>query len=302
MGSDPLSGFFVYQFAQNSTGELQDQPKVGVSDDKVVIAWDDIMPGSVYAGTELWVLQKSALLSGGRPATVSFGPAKGLLSLVPAQSLSSTTTEYAVHDGSLQASVLAINGTPAQSSVTLTPTNVSMPAAVNPPPATQQGGGTINTGDDRFLSAVWRNGKLWTSGNVGCYQPGSSTQRACLRLVEMSTSPGPSLVQALTVSPSGSDVYYPAVTTDANGDLFVAFSMSSSTLFASAAVGELAAVGGGGAMAIFMQGMQHYAGSTWGDYSAISVDPVSGGVWAAAEYAATGSVTDWGTAVSLYTP
>src|SRR5438552_14375771 len=39
--NDPTGGFFIYRLAQTSNGELHDQPKMGVNDDKVVISWNE---------------------------------------------------------------------------------------------------------------------------------------------------------------------------------------------------------------------------------------------------------------------
>lgn len=302
-GSDPLGGFSFYPLAPTANGELHDQPKVGVSDDKVVIAWDDFMPGSVYVGSEAWVLQKSALLASSSAPIFVIGPTLGLLSPVPVQSLTSTTTQYLVHDAGSSVTVMSITGTPAQNNVAETMTSVPMPVAYAPPPASQPGGGYLNTGDNRFLSAVWQNGTLWTSANVGCQHNGSAGAHPCLRLVELSTGDAPSLVRSLNVGPAALDVYYPAVTVDGNGDLFISFTVSSQSLYASAAIAELTAGPAPAASgAIFMQGSQAYPNFLWGDFSSISIDPTTGGVWAAAEYAPTGSNADWGTAGGLYTP
>jgi hypothetical protein len=304
--SDPAGGFFVYNVAQTSNGQLHDQPKIGVNDDKVVISWDEYCCGilGVFRGAETFVFEKATLLTGAVTPVFFVGPVPAQSSPVPAQSLTSTATAYVTFNHGTFAGVLAITGTPAQNNVVITETDLTMPATSTPPQAVQPGG-TIETNDDRFLSSVWRNDVLWVSGNTGCIPAGSADARACLRLVEVSTGQAPpALLQAFDVGKNGVDAYFPAVTTDAAGDLFVALTVSNSSLFPSAAAVEILAGAPPGtisAASVFKVGAQKYGGTRWGDYSAISIDPATGAVWAAAEYSALGSNHDWGTAAAQYT-
>lgn len=304
---DPAGGFFIYQVAQTSNGQLHDQPKIGLSDDKVVISWDEYCCGfaGVFRGAETFVFEKATVLTGAVTPVFFVGPNPAQSSPVPAQALSPTSTAYVTFNHSNFAGVLSITGTPAANNVVITETDLPMPATSSPPQAAQPGG-TIETNDDRFLSSVWQDDALWVSGNSGCIPPGSAVLRACARLVQVSTAAGPpTLVQALDVGRSGVDAYFPAVTLDAAGNLFVALSASGSTMFASAGVVEIAAGSPPGtvtAWKVFQSGAQTYGGARWGDYSAVSVDPATGAVWAAAEYSAAGSNHNWGTAAAQFTP
>jgi hypothetical protein len=305
--SDPAGGFVVYKLAQTSNGELHDQPKIGMSDDKVVISWNEFCCGffGIFRGAETFVLEKSTLLTGSPTPVYFVGPNLGQSSPVPAQSLSSTTTEYVTFNHNTFTGVLAITGTPAQNNVVITETDLSMPATSMPPKAVQPEG-TINTNDDRFLSSIWQNGVLWTTGNTGCIPSGSPSTRSCMRLVQVSTSPTvPTLMQAYDIGRAGIDAYYPAVTMDPAGDLFVSLTASSSSLFPSAAALEVAFGAPPGTISgasVFQLGAKTYGGTRWGDYSAISVDPATGAIWAAAEYSAAGSSRNWGTATAAFTP
>jgi len=305
--SDPAGGFFIYKVAQTSNGQLHDQPKIGLTDDKVVISWDEYCCGilGTFRGAETFVFEKATLLIGAVTPVFFFGPVPAQSSPVPAQSLTSTTTAYVTFNHGTFAGVLAITGTPALNNVNVTETDLATPATSTPPLAVQPGG-TIETNDDRFLSSIWQNGVMWISGNTGCTPPGSAVARACLRLVQVSTDPGPpTLVQAFDVGKSGVDAYFPAVTLDGGGNLFIAASASSASVFPSAAVVEIAAGAPPGtvtAAQIFQVGAQKYGGTRWGDYSAVSIDPATGTVWAAAEYSALGSNHDWGTAAAQFTP
>lgn len=303
--NNPTGGFFIYKVAQTSTGELHFGPKLGVNVDKVVISWNEMCcgPTGTFIGAETVVFEKATLLAGAATPMFAVGPTLSESSPVPAQSLSSTTTEYVTFNGGSFAGVLAITGRPALGNVVVTETDLPMPATSVPPKAMQPGG-TIATGDNRFLSSTWQKGLLWVSGNTGCTPPGSATVRACMRLVEVSTTGlAPTLMQAFDVGKSGIDAYYPAVTLDIGGDLFASFSVSNASVFPAAAAFEIAAGAAPGtitAAAVFQPGAQKYGGMTWGAYSAISVDPVTSRIWAAAEYSAAGSLRDWGTAVGEF--
>ena len=170
------------------------------------------------------------------------------------------------------------------------------------PAALQPGGGTLSTGDYRFLSATWSRGMLWAAGNDGCVPPGNTAERACSRVVQVSTAGTPSLVQSTDISFSDSDVYYPAILVTGTGDVFVSVSTSSASLYASAAAVELKAGSTSPISTVFARGVQTYSGSLWGDYSAIAIDPTSHNVWAAAEYMASGSTGNWGTAAAEFAP
>jgi len=307
--SDPSGGFFVYKIAQTSNGQLHDQPKVGVSDDKVVISWNEFCCGllGTFRGAETFVLEKSTLLTGAVTPVFFVGPIPSQSSPVPAQSLTTTPIEIVTYNGTTFAGVLEISGTPAANNVVITETDIPIPATSAPPPALQPGG-TIETNDDRFLSSVWQNGNLWVSGNDSCVPAGSAIARSCLRLVQISaiTQGGmtPSLTQSFDVGKSGLDAYYPAVALDASQNLFAAFTVSSASVFPSAAALDVLAgppTGTVSAAVVFQLGAQKYGGTRWGDYSAAALDPTTGGVWVTAEYSAAGSNHDWGTATSELT-
>jgi len=312
--NDPAGGVFVYKIAQTSNGVLHDQPKIGINFDKVVISWNEFCCGlfSLFVGAVTVVLEKAALLTGSASPMFVSGPNPGQSSPVPTQALiypasvGATQTEYVTFNGTSFAGVLSITGTPAHNNVVITETDLVTPATSMPPLAMQPGG-TINTNDDRFLSSIWQgptSGVLWVAGNTGCKPPGSATIRSCLRLVKISTSAqAPTLLQAFDAGANGLDVYYPAVTMDPAGNLFIALSGSNSSAFPSAAVLDIAAGAPAGTVsgaAVFQSGAQRYGGSRWGDYSAISIDPATSHIWAAAEYSAAGSVLNWGTAAGEF--
>jgi hypothetical protein len=319
--SDPTGAWEVYRLSV-AVGILQDQPMIGVSSDKVVISWNDYSggpPGNPpFTGQETWVLQKSDLVAAATVRFSSFSPDPNRFRIVPAQSLTPTSTEWLTYNnsdcpqlgcttGGPTVGVVAITGTPAANNVLSSEFDPAIRATTAPPDPRQPSGIPVYTlGDDRFLSAVWQNGTLWTSGNDACLPTGDGAMRSCMKLVAISTAgASPTVTQDFDGGTNGTDLYYPAVTLDSSGDLFVAFSESSPGEYPTAAARDIRAATPG----IFenevtmAQGLGSYTGTRWGDYSAAAPDPNNPAVvWVTAEYQASATVgAIWGTATARVT-
>jgi hypothetical protein len=309
--SDP-TGTWVFRTINIPAGSISDQPMTGICDDKVVMSWDRYTGGgATFQGADTLVLQKSDLLGTGSVHSTSFGPDSTEFRIVPAQSLSSTSTCWLTVNktltGTAALGVIAVTGTPAGGDVTRTETNVPIAATSLPPPPQQPSGATnvaLNNNDDRLLSAVYRDGLLWTSATDAC----PSATRDCLRLIEVSTtSATPSLLDDEDVASTGSDLYYPAVSLDNSDNLFFSFTQSSSspTGFPGAFAAVRAASDGSFSTPVTAAaGRASYSDGTnsprWGDYSAAAPDPaVPGAMWMTAEYATAD--TAWGTATAEVT-
>jgi hypothetical protein len=245
--SDPTGVWHIYDLVFSSS-LIEDQPKLGVSSDKVVLSWNDFS-GSTFAGQETWVLQKSDFLSSLAVSTVHFDSDATRSSIVPVVSLTPTSNEYLVYNNSCSSQsgtgvgdctagtptlgVVVISGTPAAGNVAWTESDPTIAATSAPPGGTQPSGPAIETNDDRLLSAVWQNGTLWASGNDACTP--SNNLQSCLRLFEVSTGSDSVLIDG-DIGAAGQDFYYPAVTLDGSGDLYVVATQSSSTRYPSVVV------------------------------------------------------------------
>jgi hypothetical protein len=236
-----------------------------------------------------------------------------LFSISPTQSLTSTTTQWLVSNkGGSTLAVIAITGTPAQNNVTAVEHDLAIAGTTMPPGALQPSGPALDTDDDRILTAVWRSGVLWASANDGCTVPGDNAIRSCLRLIQVSapgSAGGPTLTQDFDVAQAGAYLYYPAVTMDTFGDLFVAYSASSSSMYAGVfGVAQLANAPNTLGSPVSIQaglGSYHYDNLTvdrWGDYSGAAMDPaIPGQVWLTGEYAASSTdPANWGTATASF--
>jgi Invasin, domain 3 len=326
--SDPTAIWEIYRLS-SAVAILQDQPMIGVSTDKVVISWNDFTGSSnataVFSGEETWVLQKSDLVAAATLRFQSFPQDPTRFRVVPAQLLTPTATQWLTYNnadcqqqpgcsaGSPTVGVLAITGTPAGNNILRTESDLAIRATTAPPsPRQPSGTPVVSLIDDNFLSAVFQNGILWTAGNDSCVPGGDSAMRSCMKLVAISTAgASPTVAQDFDGGANGTDLYYPAVTLDSSGNLFVAFTESSPSEFPTAATRAIrAATPGTFENAITIEpGLGSYlfptpqGGNRWGDYSAAATDPSNPAVvWVTAEYQASATVaSNWGTATARVT-
>ena len=312
--NDPTGNWAIYTV--NTKSILQDQPKLGVSSDKLTMSWND----NGNSGPEEYiVIQKAGVVAqhGTVPATL-FGPDGGRLNMVPADQISPGSTAFAVYHNynSSKVGVLAFTGVPGISPTGFTEFDVSVAKSSAPPAALQPPSGgaaspTLDTGDDRLESTVWSQGDLWTAGNDVCRFRSDTRSRACLRVIHISTSRR-SLVQDVDITMVGGYVMYPAVMLDARKDLWIGFSSSSTSQFASSELAEApggnigtsigATIYKGGSGSINYQSCTSPPATRFGDYSGAAVDPAREnlGVWTATEFGIAGCA--WGTQLGSFTP
>lgn len=309
---------YIVRYSDNQGPGNYDEPRLGFSDDKVVVTWDD-----VGYGEEEEVLDKTSVVDGS-PTYTYEAPVAAELSIIPAVSESSTTTEFAVYNhkptGDLvdeDLDVQAITGNPGQLNVSITTTSFGIARTNSPPPENQPGNpSTIDDQglDDRMLSAVWQNGQLWSVNSDACTPPDDSQHNpsdasSCVRADEVITSGATpsSLAIDSDLAENNSDLYYPAVALDSYGDVDITFSESSPFQAPSAEVYSTDPSSlYDGTVLTYQLGQSTYTeqesggGQRWGDYSGIAVDPNNpGSVWAAAEYSPPGGAS-WATVLGQF--
>ena len=311
---DPMGLYSVYPVNAKAS-VVQDQPKLGFDSAVVVLSWNDYSSGQTFTGAETWVLQKADLLTGAALRTSSFGPDLTRNSIVPVQPLVAANTAYLAYNNSCGRNTIgacrtltsalglvSITGTPAAGDVAWSEADPAIRATTTPPSADQPGAAaSVETDDDRFLTAISNGGKIYVSGNDGCVPTGDSVARPCVRLIEVAVGGSPSVTADSVLGYRGGDVYYPAVVPDASGNAFMAATFSSSGIFPEA-TGVSLAVGASSFSAItFQSGSGANTDGRWGDYSGAAVDPSNPSeIWLAAEYAPTNGL-NWGTAIGEMT-
>ncbi|HUO70953.1 MAG TPA: hypothetical protein VMU39_09265 [Solirubrobacteraceae bacterium] len=312
--NNPQGNWSIYTVHSESI--LQDQPKLGVSSDKLTISWND---NGNSGPEEYMVIQKAGVAANhSTVAATIWGPDSTRLNLIPADQLSASKTAFAVFHNynTSKVGVLSFTGVPGISPVSFTESDVSVAKTSAPPSAVQPPSGgsaspTLDTGDDRLESAAWLGGVLWTAGNDVCKFRTDKKKRACLRVIKIATAKM-SLVRDVDITMVGGDVMYPAVMLDARKDFWVGFSSSSISQFASSEVAEApgGTIGSSIGATIYGPGTgsANYLSCTsppvkrFGDYSGAAIDPAREnlGIWTATEFGAAGCA--WGTQLGSFTP
>ncbi|MBI3358015.1 MAG: hypothetical protein HY037_00250 [Nitrospirae bacterium] len=296
-GSDPTGAWSVYQFPRS---DCPDFPHIGISDDKVIIAFNAFaIPCALpYLGAAYLVLNKSHLLAGQPAAMEVFPPNTAFFTLQPAVSLSGTTTHYMATAGNTTLTLFAVDGLPGVSPVTASTTVLGIKTKNAPPDAFQRGTATrIDTGDGRLLGAVFRGGSLWVGATEGCTIAGDFSTRACLRLIEVQTGATPEILQDMSVGTAGAYLYYPAMVTDGPGNLHLVFTRSSTLEFASMRVAGRLSTDPLNTLAASIgvkAGAAAHLSGRWGDYFGAAIDPSDPDkVWVSGEYAKSSAASGW---------
>ena len=315
---DPSGAWTIYS-ADNNSNVTHDQPKIGVSSDKVAFSFNDFLNAALFQVASTWVFGKSAMLQGlSSIPGEAIGPDSSRVSIVPAIELSATSTEYMTYNNSDCAYSGCNAGYPSIGLVALTGDasngtlvwNESDPgiAGTSQPPAADQPGlpGSIQTNDDRFLTTVFENGLLWTVGNDACTPSGDTAVRPCPRLIQLSTA-GPTVNQNFDLGSAGRDLYYPAVHLDSGGNMFVVYNISSTSDDIGVRITGQPA-GSAPQVVVTPQTIQPGQGlytcfNRWGDYSGAGLDPVNPStVWVVGEYAGASTTNcEWATFVAQLT-
>ena len=306
--NDPTGTFCRYRLG-NPTSEtfLQDFPMLGVSDDKVVVAYNGVnFSSEAFIGSGYYVVNKADLLAcAGSLRVTRVEPNSAAFTIHPAQSLSSTSDLYMVGANSDGASitVYTVSGVPGVLPVTTTTTVIPINEA--PPPLAPQAGSTVllEPGDGRIESIVWQNHSLWAAAVAACMPPGDSVVRSCLRMGEFRTDTMTGR-QDITFGVNGQYYYHPALRLDVFGNLHVVFSSSSSSSFMDVRVTGRLATDALNTLQASTQlraggGAQTDSSGRTGDYSGIAVDPSAREkVWVMGEYVASTGAVSWGTFVA----
>ena len=344
--NDPTGAWFIYRVIANcnpvtpysncspaSSNTLPDQPYIGYSSDKFLIAANDFDETTgLFIGAQYWILNKAEMLSGcTAPTPCPQGRNIDALTNVvtttnnhwavrPAQHLSTTSTAYMAENcltlidgvalsntcptapaGSGGINVFTITGTP-PNPTTVTVTTVPVAQMSFPGRADQPGNpASLGTNDAlRMLSIVWRNNVLWTASHEGCTPTGDSATRTCARLDQISTMTY-TASQDFDLGFLGAYVFYPALSTDSNNNLVLLYGHSSISLFPTLEVtGQLATMLPAtlAASILLIAGTAADLTGRWGDYFWAATDPATPNTfWVSGEFRTVSLFQGWSTQV-----
>jgi subtilisin family serine protease len=296
--SDPTGSWSEqhrFDFGGVSPGLFADYPKVGWNADSLVYTFN--MFDTSFVDVNILSIDKATLLDT-NPATVaSFineRPSSSF-TMAPATMHGSVAGDpmWLVEESGFGGSRTDIRVVKMEDALTSSAvfTDYSVPVSVYGSgglPAAPQPGGSRTTNDARILNSEWRDDRLVAAhtANIG----GESK----VRWYEFDTNgSSPTLQQEGLIDPGpGVATYFPSVAINAAGDIGLTFMQSSSSEFTSMYVaGQAQGVTGGGISVpvLAKAGNQTYPGSRSGDYSGITVDPVTDSFWAANEVSLSGT-------------
>jgi len=313
--NDARGAWWLYVFdmtldGATPTNNWGDYQGLGISDDKIVFSSQQFsFGGNQYQRSKFRVLDRVAAYAG-LPLTYADivpvpnppgGDINDVFVTKPARNL--TAGDNTIHcmnvrtSGGTRITYRTITGTPA--SPVLSAGNAVAVSSYSPPPDAVQLGSAnlVATNDCRPPDFYTRNGTLiatWhTAANIG----GSNV--SAIRLFRMRLSDRAVLTDE-TFGATNTFYYYPAVTVDSVGTIFLGFGRSSSTEFPSAyASGKRRGDATIQASALLKAGMSHTTQSRWGDYTGIDMDasqanPGQAVAWYAGQFnKTTGTFGTW---------
>jgi hypothetical protein len=315
--SQPFDPFHwsVYSF-EGMPGTFPDFDALGIGDDKVVLTANAFDSAFNFVAAEVLVLNKNELEAGSASIDAALFADSRFFTIQPAHSLSLTGGPLFMASSDNGASavyhVFTVMGVPPGpvsvpfSDVALDLVNVG--PLITPPGATQAGiSNLIDTGDNRALDVVYRDGVIWVTANDGCIDS-SFNFLSCVRFTQINTA-AMATTQDLDLGEPGGNFYYGAIqlvpdpTFPGTDDVIAVFTESSPSHFASVmASGRMEAIDSSStfrAPVLIQAGLAPYPGTRWGDYSGAGIDTssgLSGTAWVAGEF--TGGDGEWWTVIA----
>ena len=315
--ADPVSGGWWIYTVTASTTALNDYPKFGIWNDGIYMSANMFTGGSSYGGVKVWALNRDDMISGAALRSVAFTLGTSYFSLLPANlkgaAAPAGTPEYFMSDYGSNTSMklwkFTTNwATPASSTFT-GPTSFTVASFTRPAAASVRqlnSSKRLDTLGDRLMSNLqYRNiggtQSLWVSRTVKV-----SNSSYGIRWMEVrNMSATPSVYQQGTYAPSSAYRFMPSLAVDKFGNMAVGYSMSTSTTYPSIryagrlvtdAINTL-----GLTETIMFAGTGSQTGySRWGDYAAMTVDPVDDCTfWFTTEYYET-TGTNWQTRIGYF--
>jgi hypothetical protein len=249
--SDPRGKWLIRNLAfSDGQTVLRDQPKIGVTNDKVIVAWDEFVqsiPGlsgfDTLSGGNWLVLPKADLLTSDDTTNVKPelpSADKCISEPMPVRNESSDATGYIVatvrpdsygecnHPVPTPSPVgftgnvvklISIRGLPPDLRTTTTLIRVAQYSAPN---NISQAGTklTLFSGDTRVVSAVRQGNHIYAASNDSC-----KVAVACFRFISIPLPWSPTQrLEDYDVGVVGRAIFYPSLTTDGKGDVFAVVS------------------------------------------------------------------------------
>ena len=308
--SDPTGSWYKYHLdwtldGSTHTSNWGDFPSLGYDNNSIYIGANQYSFSNSYKYSKVRVLSKAQLYSGATATWVDFinllnADGTSAFTVKAGRMLSSSTSEYLLNTrpgGGSSVTTWRIDNGPTSPVLTRVAT-VSVGTYAVPPNGRQPGGSSVADGDCRTQDVVMQNGVIYTAFSEKYGTRGPKNSGAGCRYLEVSTSG--SRLADISFQAAGIDRYYPAVTVDASGNVFMVYNQSSTSEYASMystginkGIGETGFETG----ALIKAGAGTVTSGRWGDYSGIANDFTNAGAcWLYAGWARSNGA--WGTHVA----
>ncbi len=316
-GEDPVSGgwyFYALLADPGDPNRLNDYPKLGVWPDAYYMS-ANMYYGSMW-GARVWALDRDAMLNGQPMDWVAFDLGSAYWSLLPSNVRGDPPPVGAPnyfasidYPNLLRLWEFHVDWDNPGSSTLTGPTNVPVASysEIGDIPQPPPGEYVDSLGDRLMMQLQYRNfgthESLWVNHTV------ASGGVAGVRWYEVRDPGGtPSLYQQGTYQPAdGNYRWMGSLAVDQDGNMALGYSVSSTTLkpairYAGRLVDDpLGTLPQGEASIIEGNGVQLNGSGRWGDYSAMTVDPVDGCTfWYTQEYYAVNSNRNWQTRIGSF--
>jgi len=286
--NDARGSWWIYKLdmtldGSTGTSNWSDYPSLGVSDDKIALTGQQFsFGGNLYQYQKIRILDRAAAYSGATLAYVDLvnfatppgGDSYDVFVTKAARNL--TAGDPVIHClnvrvvGGSNVTYREVTGPPS-APVISAGNRVTVSAYTSPPDADQLGSGTkVPTNDCRPGDFYVRSGSLYVAWHTGATLGGGTV--SAVRLLRLRTSDRAVLTDE-TYGAAATFYYYPAVTVDSLGTIFLGFDRSSATEYPSSyATGKRRVDAALQASALLKAGQSSTAQSRWGDYTGIDMD------------------------------
>ena len=318
--SDATGAYNRYAFSYGTT--FPDYPKTGVWPDAYYTTFN-MFNGNTFAGAKLCAYDRNAMLSGGAATQQCFQLSTSYGGVLPADLDGSTlppagSPNYLVNYGSNSLNLWKFHVDWSNTANTTLAGPVNIPVAAFT--AACNGGtcipqsGTRNQLDSLADRLMFR----FAYRNFGTYESlvvsqsvttGTSRkdQHTGVRWYELRNPGGtPTVNQQSSYSPDSNYRWMPSVAMDKFGNMAIGYSVSSSSMFPAARFASRAAtdpLGTMGGETSLVEGTGAQSGTLhrWGDYSAMTVDPVDDCTfWYTTEYLKATGTFNWSTRIGSF--
>ncbi len=305
--SDPTGAWYKYHLdwtldGSTKTSNWGDYPSLGYDDNAIYIGANQYSFSNSYKYSKVRVLSKAQLYSGATATWTDFvnltnSNGTSAFTVKAGRMLSSSASEYLLNTlpgGGSFVTLWRIDNAPSAPTLTRVAT-VTVGTYAVPPNGRQPGGSSVASGDCRTQDMVMQNGVIYTAFSEK-YGSTRKNQGAGIRYLEITTAGVKN--HDISYFTSGVDQFYPAVTVDPTGNMFMVFSRSSSTQYASMyQTGMTTAETAIEAAVLVKAGAGTVTSGRWGDYNAIANDfSNTSAVWEFCGWAQSNGA--WGTHVA----